>query len=56
MVVNTLNGRFGFVHESNSKDDTVVIFYPYPELSLVVENDSDIDFCALDGKEFKYID
>ena len=28
-IVNLKTGRFGFVHESESKDDTVEIYYPF---------------------------
>ena len=55
MVVNKISGRFGFVHDSNSAKNTIEIFYPYPKPEILTERDSNLDFCALDGEEFKYI-
>jgi hypothetical protein len=53
-VVNRNTGRFGFVEESRSSENVIDIFYPYPQPEVVTENDEDIDFCCLDGVEFKY--
>lgn len=54
-IVNLKTGRFGFVHESESKDDTVEIYYPFPKQEIIKEKISDIDFniIELDGLELE---